>query len=125
MAVNKDSATRLGGVARLIAEAEHLVANREPDQREVTSKAQRSKIEAMSAMGQKETSREATDKVCSWRLSAPESDFDECQGFLGSFQQIVKLPLETPRVEGALVAQMTIDGHGTFECEKSVKILPQ
>ncbi len=68
MPVNRESTTRLGGVARLIAEAEHLVANREPDQREVTSKAQRSKIEAMSAMGQKETSREATDNAYSWRL---------------------------------------------------------
>ena len=56
---------------------------------------------------------------------APESEIDECQGFLGSFQQIVKLPLETPLIEGALVAQMTIEGHGTFECEKSIKILPQ
>ena len=55
MPVNRESA-RLGGVARLITEAEHLVANWEPDQRDVTSKAQRSRIEAMSGMGQKQTS---------------------------------------------------------------------
>jgi hypothetical protein len=56
---------------------------------------------------------------------SPKTDFDECQGLSGPFQQIVQLPLETPRAEGALVAQMTIEGHGTFECEKRIKVLPQ
>ncbi len=55
MPVNRESATRLGGVARLITEAEHLMANGEPDQRDVTSKAQRSRIEAVSASGHKQT----------------------------------------------------------------------